>query len=155
MTGALLLTRDLRVPFPAPQWPPGIALVPFHSEEDAPACHALLLQAYSAGGGDIASSFEEWWRITANDSEFDPELLFVAKTGDGDIGGLALCWTSGFVKDIVVHPAYRQQGIGKALLLQAFMVLRHRGHSHVGLKLRSDNRSGARRLYDRLGFVLG
>lgn len=154
MSGSLLLTRNLQMPFPAPQWPQGIALAPFH-EEDAPACHALLLRAYAEGGSTVVSSFDEWWRATNNDPEFDPELLFLARTGDGVIAGLALCWTSSFVKDIVVDPAYRRRGIGEALLLAAFAALQHRGHSRIGLKLRSDNPYGARRLYDRLGFVLG
>lgn len=154
MSGSLLLTRDLQRPFPAPRWPPGIVLDRFR-EADAPACHALLLRAYAEGGGDIVSSFEEWWRTTGNDSEFDPELLLLARTRDGAIAGLALCWTTGFVKDIVVDPSYRRQGIGEALLLEAFAVLQRRSHSRIGLKLRSDNPYGARRLYERLGFVIG
>ncbi|HEV7275271.1 MAG TPA: GNAT family N-acetyltransferase [Devosiaceae bacterium] len=154
MTGSLLLTRNLQAPFPEPQWPPGVVLSSFH-EEDAPACHVLLLRGYAEGGGEISASFDEWWRATASDPEFDPELLFLAKTSDGVLAGLALCWTSGFVKDIVVEPAHRRQGVGEALLLEAFGVLQRRGHSRIGLKLPSDSPYGARRLYDRLGFVLG
>lgn len=154
MIRSLLLTRDLQLPFPAPQWPPEVVLAPFR-DADAPACHGLLLRAYAEGGGDIVSSFEEWWRTTGSDAEFDPELLFLARRRDGAVVGLAQCWTTGFVKDIVVDPAYRRQGIGEALLLEAFAVLQRRGHSRIGLKLRSDNPYGARRLYDRLGFVLG
>ena len=154
MSGSLLLTRDLDVPFPAPQWPEGITLAPFR-EADAPACHALLRRAYDGQESDAVLSFEEWWRATGGDPEFDPDLLFLARATDRSLAGLALCWTSSFVKDIVVDPDYRRRGIGEALLLTAFTTLQRRGHSRIGLKLRSDNRDGARRLYDRLGFVLG
>jgi ribosomal protein S18 acetylase RimI-like enzyme len=154
MTGSLLLTRDLETPFPQPQWPPGIAPAPF-TEADAAACHKVLLRAYAQGGGDIVSSFEDWWRSTSSDPEFDPELVFLAKADDGTVAGLAICWTSSFVKDLVVDPAFQRRGIGEALLLTAFAALKRRGHSRIGLKLRADNTSGARQLYDRLGFVLG
>lgn len=154
MTGFLMLARDLEMPFPEPQWPEGITLAPF-TEADAAACHKVLLRAYAEGGGNIVSSLEDWWRDTGSDPEFDPELVFLAKTEDGTIAGLAICWTSSFVKDIVVDPAFQRRGIGEALLLAAFAALKARGHSRIGLKLKADNTSGARRLYDRLGFVLG
>jgi ribosomal protein S18 acetylase RimI-like enzyme len=154
MTGSLLLTRDLDMPFPEPQWPEGIAPAPF-TEADAAACHKVLQRAYGQGDGDIVSSLDDWWRSTDSDPEFDPQLVFLAKAEDGTVAGLAICWTSSFVKDIVVDPEFQRQGIGEALLLTAIAALKRRGHSRIGLKLQADNTSGARRLYDRLGFVLG
>lgn len=154
MTGPLLLTRNLDMPFPEPQWPEGITLAAF-SEADAAACHKVLLRAYAQGGGNIVSAFDDWWRSTGSDPEFDPELVMVAKAEDGAIVGLAICWTSSFVKDIVVDPTFQRRGVGKALLLSAFAALKRRGHSRIGLKLEAENASGARPLYDRLGFVLG
>jgi ribosomal protein S18 acetylase RimI-like enzyme len=154
MPATLLLTRDLEQPFPQPQWPVGIVLAGF-GPADASDCHQVLRRAYAEGGGSVPAGFEEWWRATSSDPEFDPELVLLARTAEGALAGLALCWTTSFVKDLVVDPERRRQGIAEALLLAAFAEFRRRGHSRIGLKLQADNGSGARRLYERLGFVLG
>jgi GNAT superfamily N-acetyltransferase len=74
---------------------------------------------------------------------------------DGHLVGFELCWTSGFIKDIAVAAPYRRQGVGEALLLAAFAALKARGNEQVGLKVETENPSGAQRLYERLGFVIG
>lgn len=148
------MRRSLHAPFPAPVWPIGIAPVPF-SEDHAAAAHALLMDAYATGGGSVSSRFGEWWDGVRTDAEFDPALCFVAEAPGGEMAGFALCWTASFVKDIAVHPKFRRLGIGEALLLTAFAALRDRGHAQIGLKVETENPSGAQRLYERLGFVLG
>lgn len=112
-----------------------------------------MLSAYANGGGSVPESFAEWWEATSTDEEFDPALCFVAKAADGTIAGFALCWTSSFVKDLVVSPDHRRLGIGEALLLTAKAELTSRGHARLALKVEAENPSGARRLYERVGFV--
>jgi ribosomal protein S18 acetylase RimI-like enzyme len=150
----LLMRRSLLLPFPAPAWPEGIHLVPFEPQH-ALVAHALLADAYSIGGGSVPSRFVLWWDAVSTDEEFDPNLCFVALADDGAMAGFALCWTSSFVKDIAVAPTHRRKGVGEALLLAAFGEFKARGHEQIGLKVEADNPSGARRLYERLGFVLG
>lgn len=147
------MRRSLSAPFPAPTWPEGIRLVPFE-DQHALAAHALLVEAYSAGGGSVPARFVPWWEIVSSDEEFDPELCFVALDAENRMAGFALCWTSSFVKDIAVAPSQRRKGIGEALLLAAFAALKARGNDQVGLKVEANNPSGARRLYERLGFVI-
>ncbi|HEY0853317.1 MAG TPA: GNAT family N-acetyltransferase [Devosia sp.] len=154
MSAALLMRRSLGAPFPEPRWPDDIRLVPFE-EQHALAAHALLVAAYSRGGGGVPSRFVEWWNAVSTDEEFDPQLCFVALDSDGTMAAFALCWTSSFVKDIAVADRHRRKGVGEALLLAAFTALKARGHEQVGLKVEVDNPSGARRLYERLGFVIG
>lgn len=154
MTDALapvLMTADLSRPAPPPRWPDGISLAGFASS-DAPETHRLLRAAYAGGGGSVPAGFEAWWQATRDDEEFDPALCFVAKAADGTIVGFALCWTSGFLKDLVVDPAFRRRGVGEALLLAARATLRARGHGQLALKVQAGN-AGARRLYERLGFA--
>jgi ribosomal protein S18 acetylase RimI-like enzyme len=148
------MRRSLLLPFPTPTWPEGIRLVPFE-DQHALAAHALLAEAYSIGGGTVPSRFVQWWDGVSTDEEFDPGLCFVALADDGSMAGFALCWTSSFVKDIAVAPAHRRKGVAEALLLAAFRVLRARGNEQVGLKVEIDNPSGAQKLYERLGFVIG
>ena len=148
----LLMRRSLLLPTSAPVWPEGVHPVPFE-EQHALAAHALLVEAYTQGGGTVPAHFVDWWGAVSSDEEFDPSLCFVAMAGDGTMAGFALCWTSSFVKDIAVARAHRRRGVGEALLLSAFRALRDRGHDAVSLKVETDNPSGAQRLYERVGFV--
>ena len=147
----VLLAVDLSTPAPPARWPAGMAPVPF-TAADAPAVHALMLSAYANGGGSVPRSFWDWWDATRTDEEFDPALCFMARTDQGGIAGFALCWSSSFVKDLVVHPAWRRRGVGEALLRSAQAALKARGHLRLSLKVESAN-DGARRLYERAGFL--
>jgi ribosomal protein S18 acetylase RimI-like enzyme len=137
---------------PTPAWPEGIGLRSFRPE-DARAIHALLEHAYRGGGGSV-DPFETWHLAMMSDAEFDPELWFLAEAEDGSLAGAALCWTSAFLKDLVVHEAWRGRGLGAALTRQVLREFRSRGAQAVELKVASDNPSGAQRLYERLGFVV-
>lgn len=152
MPEALRLVRDLAAPYARPEWPNGVALVPFTATL-APTVHALMRLAYADGGGSPPASFDNWWDATRHDAEFDAGLCIVAASGEHPVG-FALCWTSGFVKDLVVQRHWRSHGIGTALLLTAFARLAERGHREVALKVLADN-AGARRLYARMGFREG
>ena len=135
------------VPASAPAWPPGVR-VRSYGDGDAVRVHALLEQGYSLGGGRV-EAFETWRREMTSDAEFDPRLWFLAEA-DGELAGVALCWTSGFVKDLVVHERWRRRGIGEALLHHVMATFRARGARVVELKVESDNASAVR-LYERVG----
>lgn len=149
MAETLRLTRDLTVPFSSPDWPAGIELQPL-SATLAPKAHALMRLAYADGGGVVPAEFDTWWAATRHDPEFDASLCLVA-VADGEPVGFALCWTSSFVKDLVVHPEWRRKGLAAALLLRAFALLSERSHTEIALKVHADNME-ARRLYARMGF---
>jgi ribosomal protein S18 acetylase RimI-like enzyme len=118
--------------------------------DDAAAVHRLLKVGYAQGGGDVAS-FEEWWPSLRDDDEFAADLCFPAINEWQDIVGVAQCWTNAFIKDLVVHPLVRRQGIATALLWQVFCEFQRRGARHVDLKVQLDNPTGAVRLYKALG----
>ncbi|WP_243369783.1 GNAT family N-acetyltransferase [Microvirga solisilvae] len=153
MSGRLVLRmrRSLEEPVPQPVWPQGIRLVPFVPEEHAQKVHALLVKAYARGGGYV-EPLGIWWPSLQDDSEYDPALCFIATNESADVVGVAQCWTSAFIKDLAVDPACRGQGLGSALLLEAFRVFKSRGESFVDLKVQADNPSGAVRLYQAHGF---
>ena len=146
------MRRPLEEDPPTPAWPEGIGVRCFRPE-DAPGVHALLEHAYRGGGGSV-DPFEKWHLAMTSDVEFDPELWFLAEVDDGSLAGAALCWTSAFLKDLVVHESWRGRGLGSALVHQVLDEFRDRGARAVELKVASDNPSGAQRLYERLGFVL-
>ena len=64
--------------------------------------------------------------------------------------GTVLCWTSAFVKDLVVRESRRRRGLGEALLRHVFEAFATRGAPAVELKVESTNLSAVA-LYERLG----
>jgi len=145
------LRRDLSDAVAAPAWPAGFSARIF-TAEDAPAVHRLMRLAYAQGGGSV-DEFDTWWPAVRDDGEFDASLCFLAVDRTGEIVGAAQCWTSGYVKDLVVHPEARRHGLAEALLLTVFQAFRRLGAAHVDLKVETDNPTGAVRLYRRLGMV--
>jgi ribosomal protein S18 acetylase RimI-like enzyme len=117
-------------------------------DDDASALHALLVHGYRHGGGSVAP-FAAWLPALTGDAEFDPELVVLAEAGDG-LAAASICWTSAFVKDLVVHEDWRRRGLGEALLRRVFRTFQERGARHVDLKVEVDN-AGAIRLYERVG----
>lgn len=143
------LRKRLNDPSAARPLPEGVRLVAL-SKTSPTALHALLQAGYAAGGGYVPA-FETWWQSLVEDDEFDPHLVIVAAVGDEPVG-VAQCWTSGFVKDLVVAPAWRDRGLGAALLTEAFSRFATRGAPNVDLKVEADNVK-ALRFYRRLGMV--
>ncbi len=120
-------------------------------DDHAKKVHALLVQAYAQGGGYV-EPLGIWWPSLRGDAEYDPALCFVAVNDRDDVVGAAQCWTSAFIKDLAVDPSYRRQGLGAALLHEAFRAFKARGASFIDLKVDADNPSGALRLYHAQGF---
>jgi ribosomal protein S18 acetylase RimI-like enzyme len=143
----LRMRIDLRSEIPKPTWPEGSNVRGFH-DSDGPRLHALLEYGYRNGGGSVAA-YDVWLPALTGDSEFDSALCFLVEVGD-DLAAAAICWTSGFVKDIVVHETWRRHGLGEALLRLAFRTFERRGADNVELKVQAQN-TPAIRLYERVG----
>lgn len=136
--------RSLR----APLWPAGIDVRTF-TLEDAASLHSLLEHGYRAGGGSVAP-FEAWLAQMTGDVEYDPELWFLAEDRSVLVGAV-LCWTSAFVKDLVVRESWRGRRLGEALIRHALQTFLARGATAVELKVQAENERAVR-LYERLGF---
>jgi ribosomal protein S18 acetylase RimI-like enzyme len=145
------MRRFLDGPLSPPVWPQEIRRVGFEPEQHAQKVHALLVAAYAQGGGYV-EPFAIWWSSLRDDAEYDPALCFVAVNERNDVLGVAQCWTSAFIKDLAVDPSFRRQGLGSALLLEAFRVFKDRRAPFVDLKVQADNPMGAVRLYRAHGF---
>lgn len=143
------LRRLLDAPLDLPAPPAGIVPSPLWQTEPT-ALHALLQKAYASGGGSVPD-FDAWWWPLVEDEEFDPALVITASAGPEPVG-LVQCWTSGFIKDLVVTPQWRNQGLGTYLLHAAFAEFRRRGAPHIDLKVEATN-LGAQRFYRRHGMM--
>ena len=130
-----------------PVWPAGVRPRSFESG-DAQSLHSLLDHGYRNGGGSVAA-FKTWLPQMTTDEEFDPQLWFLAES-EAMLVGAVLCWTSAFVKDVVVHESWRRRGLAEALLQRAFNAFVARGATAVELKVEATNQNAVR-LYERLG----
>jgi ribosomal protein S18 acetylase RimI-like enzyme len=133
-----------------PVWPEGVA-VRTYRDDDAPAVHALMVEAF-ASGVEVVLPFDRWRPWMTGDPGFDAGVWFLAEAGQ-ELVGACLCWAEGWVKDVGVRPAWRGRGLGEALLREAFGEFHRRGLATVGLKVDSDNPTGAVRLYRRVGML--
>ena len=144
------LRKELHDDGKGPVWPSGIRPAPFEADRHVRQAHDLLTQAYRHGGGRVGT-LDEWWSSLRADPEYDPSMFFIAVDENNRVVGLAQCWTSAFLKDLVVSEAWRRKGVGEALMLHAFATFRSRGATHLDLKVEVGNPAGAERLYYRIG----
>ena len=149
-TFCFLMRRDLSQDVPAIEWPSGIELTTY-SAERASAVHELMQIGYREGGGRVPA-LDVWQQQFENDPEYDPALCFIASDADGVIG-VAQCWTSSYIKNLVVHPRAQGRGLGRGLLLHAFKAFQDRREGFVDLKVLEDNRR-AQRLYEMSGMYV-
>ncbi|WP_150769478.1 GNAT family N-acetyltransferase [Pseudomonas fluorescens] len=141
------MRRDLAEAVPAVRWPTGIQLTRYRPGL-AEAVHHLMALGHRDGGGRVPV-LVQWQRQFETDPEYDPDLCLIALDADGVVA-VCQCWTSAYIKNLVVHPRARRQGLGRALLLQAFEVFQQRREGFVDLKVLEDNLR-ARRLYESVG----
>jgi ribosomal protein S18 acetylase RimI-like enzyme len=133
-----------------PLWPEGFDV---HDWRDADALevHALLVDAYRHGGGEVAD-YEVWRPWFTGDPEFDAAACRLARSDEGELAGVLLCWSSAFIKDLGVAERFRRRGLGEALVREALCLFHARKAAAVELKVQADNPSRAWALYERLGF---
>lgn len=146
----LLMRRNLAEVVPASEWPAGIELHTYRPEL-APAVHRLMQLGYQHGGGRVPA-LDTWQQHFETDAEYDPALCFIALEA-GAIVGVCQCWTSAYIKNLVVHSEAQGRGLGRALLLHAFQAFAQRREGFVDLKVLEDNRR-AQRLYQAVGMVV-
>lgn len=85
----------------------------------------------------------------------NPAALFLtARRGEEPAGyiGVHICAEEAEVANLAVHPAFRRQGLGRMLVLEACRLARARGARRMTLEARASN-SGALALYEGCGFV--
>ena len=144
------MRRDLAKDAPDALVPQGIELCTY-SAELAPDVHDLMQLGYREGGGRVPA-LDTWQQQFESDPEYDPSLCFIAHDAKGVVG-VAQCWTSAYIKNLVVHPRMQGRGLGRALLLNAFKVFQQRREGFVDLKVLEDNRR-AQRLYESAGMYV-
>ena len=148
----LIMERVLNEPPPAPQWPDGIQVRMFTLARDEYATYQADEEACQDKGYHHPLSFPDWLKRMGMDREsFDPGLWFLAVEKD-EIVGAALNVheresNTGWVDHLSVRPAWRNRGIGRALLLHTFDEFYRRGVPRVKLSVDSKSLTHAQQLY--------
>lgn len=139
------LERPLDVLPELPSWPRGIAARRLRDADDAVEVHALFERAVAdvIPAGE-SRSLEQFADDHLADDRLDPDLWVLAHQREKLVGA-AICETwderSGEVTLLAVDPEARHRGVGRALLLSAFALLRERGAHAVAVHVRgSDER---------------
>jgi GNAT superfamily N-acetyltransferase len=97
-------------------------------------------------------SFEDFAAQVTERPGFEPWHLRVAVDADGDVVGAAFLVMSegiAFVEKLAVRRDQRHQGLGRALLADAFFVAR--AHGAARSEISTDSRTGALDLYEKVG----
>ena len=152
--------RELRIeldaPPPAPRWPDGLQVVAFDPERDGRAFHAAQQEAFADHWEYSPRDFESWSKSHLLSERFDPALWCVVRAG-GEIAAGTICtadtYGGGFVQILFTRRPWRKQGIGSALLADAFRRLWECGERSVGLGVDAASDTGAFRLYERAGMT--
>jgi mycothiol synthase len=137
---------------PEPVWPAGLEIRPYTSEL-LDAVYEADQEVFRDHWGHVRQEFEVWQYWTVKREGFDPQLWFLAFAGE-EIAAYALCsyeHGDAWVGELGVKRAWRQQGLGLALLHHAFGEFYRRGDRKVTLNVDSQSLTGATRLYTRAG----
>ena len=147
---------ELEAPPPAPEWPDGLRVGPFDMDRDARGFHAAQQVAFADTCGFAQRDFESWSKAHLEGERFDPTIWCVVSAGDEIVGG-TICtgetYGCGWVHALFTRRSWRKQGLGAALLADAFGRFWERGEHRVGLGVDAASESGAFRLYERAGMT--
>ncbi|HEY2777127.1 MAG TPA: GNAT family N-acetyltransferase [Gaiellaceae bacterium] len=150
--------REMRIELeaepPRPDWPPGLVANAFDAERDAQAFHAAQQEAFADHWEFRARDFTEWRDFHLVHERFDPSLWGVVRAG-GEIAAGAICvadrYGGGWVAVLFTRRQWRGQGVGRALLQDAFARFWDRGEQSIGLSVDADGTLGAFQLYEGVG----
>lgn len=145
----------------APTFPNGITLKGFNPDQDKEAAYLAHQDAFRDHYGHVATSFEQgfpqWWHHVTEHPHYDPTTFFLAMDGD-EVAGYIFCYAQDYempemawIDSLGVRRPWRQQGLGLALLRQAFSEMVRLGQRRVGLAVDADSLTGATRLYEKAG----
>jgi GNAT superfamily N-acetyltransferase len=150
------LRIELETPPPAPEWPDGLRVVPFDPERDALEFHAAHQEAFADHWDYTQRDVESWSKSHLWTERCDPTLWCVVRAAH-EIAAGTICtgdtYGGGWVQALFTRRPWRRQGVGAALLGDAFGRFWERGEHSVGLGVDAASDTGAFRLYERAGMT--
>jgi mycothiol synthase len=159
---AFFMRRDLTQPIPTLPLPEGLEVRPALPEHRRQIWEAER-EAFQDHWG-YAPWPEGAYQRFVNFPHYDLSLWRVAWDGD-QVAGSVLSYINeeenrihgrlvGWAEDISVRRPWRRRGLARALIAQSLKALKARGMTEATLGVDAENRTGALRLYESLGFVV-
>jgi len=155
------MLTELDTPVPQPKGPQGLQIRTLRYPQDLEPIYRVQDEAFQEHWGYIQRPFEEGfkrWKSFVFDAQgLKPELWFVAVEGERIIGFINsqeradMDAEMGYIPTLAVLKPFRRRGLGQALLHHAFQALQERGVQRVSLHVDAKNKTGATRLYQRVG----
>jgi len=146
---------DLDEPPPEPVWPEGFRPARLQPGEER-TLYEVIEGAFEDHWGFEPRTFEEWSSHLPGLAE---RLCYLVRDAQGTPAAAAICdeerFGTGFVNVLGTVREFRHRGLGEALLRQAFHDLYALGRRRVALGVDAENTTGATRLYERVGMVVG
>jgi mycothiol synthase len=150
--------RELRIhldaPPEGPEWPAGLVPDAFDPDRDAAAFHAAEQEAFADHWEFRPRDLSRWRELHVETARFDPSLWCVVRAS-GEVVAGAICeadrYGGGWVSVLFTRRPWRGQGVGRALLRDAFRKFWDRGERSIGLGVDAENATGAFQLYERAG----
>jgi mycothiol synthase len=156
------MRRNLATPLPAARAPEGLRIVPWDAalDEQVRLAHN---EAFADHWGSQPQSRELW---TRRDAHFAPAWSFVALDSSGgtpEVAGYLTSgrydqdwdvqgYTCGYTDLLGVRRPWRGRGLAASLLVTAMEAYRADGIEYASLRVDTANPTGARGLYERLGY---
>lgn len=155
----LFLARSLAEPIPQTHFPAGFQLRPVRGEDEVDELVALHQDAF----GTQNMTCEGRLSVMRN-PEYIPELDLLLLAPDGTYAAFCYCSipkeanaqrgrNEGEIAIIGTRPAYRKQGLGRAMLLSGLQRLKDHGIETATLGTSSEN-GGAQSVYTSAGFQI-
>ncbi|MDH5371607.1 MAG: GNAT family N-acetyltransferase, partial [Acidimicrobiia bacterium] len=145
----------------AQTWPEGLELRPFLRDKHHRPAHEAVRDSFKDHWGfadaDPDEAFERAEHHLDANPNFDPKYFHVLWDGD-EVAAVSLCYPNadndprkGLVGVLGVRRAWRQRGLGLAILLHSFRVFWDNNIPIVALGVDADSLTGATRLYEKAG----
>lgn len=137
-----------------PAWPDTLVPDDFDAARDAAAFHAAQQEAFADHWEHRPRELDEWRKYHIETDRFDPSLWRVVRAGN-EIAAGAICeahrYGGGWVGVLFTRRPWRGQGVGRALLRDAFGKFWESGETSVGLGVDAEGETGAFHLYESAG----
>lgn len=148
-----IMEIEMTAPPPASIVPEGFVLRAFERGRDEQSVWMCLQEAFRDHRGHRDMPYAEWATLFFDHAQWSAELSTVVTHGQ-DVVAAAMVFhgeTGGWIRTLGVRRAWRQQGLGLAMLRHIFGKCYALDPKRVGLGVDAESLTGATRLYERAG----
>jgi ribosomal protein S18 acetylase RimI-like enzyme len=153
------MERSLQEPVADVGLPGGYTLDTVSAPADLPQWVELFNLAYHGQWNYVPTTVETQAELR-QDARYQNRYDLIARDAGGALAAFCLGFAlmrggtkAGWILEIATHPALRSHGLGRGLLAEALRRFQSDGLPSARLAVDGENPSGAKRLYERLGFA--